>query len=240
MSGHSHWAGIKHKKALTDSKKAGVFTKMARLITVAAREGGGNPDFNFKLKIVVQQARAANMPKDNIERAIKKGTGELKDATIFQETTYEAYGPGQVAMLIKTLTDNKNRALTEVKNILNKNGGKMVAEGAVSFMFFPKGYLNVKAEGKDADEFELSVIEAGAEDIIRQEESFLILVKPENLQKMRENLLISEESIEEVGITQIASQKVKISVEEQEKYEKLVELLEDNEDIQAVYDNLEN
>jgi YebC/PmpR family DNA-binding regulatory protein len=239
MSGHSHWAGIKHKKALTDSKRAGAFTKMARLITVAAREGGGNPDFNFKLKIVVQQARALNMPKDNIERSIKKGTGELKDAVIIEEIIYEAYGPGQVAMLVKTLTDNKNRTLTEVKNILNKNGGKMVPEGSVSFLFSQVGYASIDLVNRNWDEVELAVIDAGAEDISRDNDLMTIYTRPEKLPKIRKIFEEEERLIREEGLTFIASQKIKLREKDKQKYQTLLEALESSDDVQEVFDNLE-
>jgi len=135
MSGHSHWAGIKHRKGLNDAKRAKIFTKHGKLITIAARSGGGNPDTNFQLRLAIDRARAENMPKENIERSIKRGTGELKDGAEIQEVIYEAYGPGQVAMLIKTATDNKNRTLGELKVILAKVGGKMVPAGSVSYLF---------------------------------------------------------------------------------------------------------
>src|SRR4030042_740935 len=135
MSGHSHWAGIKHKKALTDAKRANVFTKFGRLITIAAREGGGKPEANFKLKLAIDQARSVNMPKENIERAIKRGTGELKDAAQIEDVIYEAYGPGGIMMVIKTLTDNKNRTVSEIKAILGKFGGKLSGPGSVMWNF---------------------------------------------------------------------------------------------------------
>jgi YebC/PmpR family DNA-binding regulatory protein len=239
MSGHSHWAGIKHKKALTDSKRAGAFTKMARLITVAAREGGGNQDFNFKLKMVIQQARSFNMPKDNIDRSIKKGTGELKDGSIIEEVIYEAYGPGQVAMLIKTLTDNKNRTLTEVKNILNKNGGKMVSAGSVSFLFSQTGYLTLDISHQDKDVMELAAIDAGAEEILQEKEMMAIYAKPEKMPEIREKLKNYENLIQEAGITFIASQKISLPEDELEKYHNLSEILEENDDVQEIFDNLE-
>jgi YebC/PmpR family DNA-binding regulatory protein len=239
MSGHSHWAGIKHRKALTDFKRAGAFTKMARLITVAAREGGGNPDFNFKLKIAIQQARSLNMPKDNIERSIKKGTGELKDATTIEELIYEAYGPGQVAMLIKTLTDNRNRTLTEVKNILNKNNGKMVPEGSVSFLFSQFGYSTLDLTDQNRDEIELVAIDAGAEDISEDNNLMTIYTKPEKLAEIRKKFEAKENLIQEEGITFIASQKIKLSEKDSQKYQALLEALESSDDIQEIFDNLE-
>lgn len=178
MSGHSHWAGIKHKKALTDAKRANVFTKFGRLITIAAREGGGKPDSNFKLKLAIDQARSVNMPKENIERAIKRGTGELKDATRIEDVIYEAYGPGGIMMVIKTLTDNKNRTVGEIKAVLGKFGGKLGGAGSVTW------------------NFEIS----GSE------------YKPKNFME--------------------ADEKVKA------QYEKLLEALDEQNDVQEIYDNL--
>jgi YebC/PmpR family DNA-binding regulatory protein len=178
MSGHSHWAGIKHRKGINDAKRANTFTKFGRLITIAARESGKNPEFNFKLKLAIDQARAVNMPKENIERAIKRGTGELKDGAEIQEVLYEAYGPGQIAMLIKAATDNKNRTLGEIKAILTKAGGKMVPSGSASFLF------------------------------------------------------------KQAGISFIPLQKVPVSQDDKIGYEKLLERLDDQEDVQEIFDNL--
>lgn len=152
MSGHSHWAGIKHKKALTDAKRANVFTKFGRLITIAAREGGGNPDNNLKLKLAIDQARSVNMPKENIERAIKRGTGELKDAAQIEDIAYEAYGPGGIMMIIKTLTDNKNRTVGEIKAILGKFGGKLGGVGSVMWNFEISGSEYKPKNVMEADE----------------------------------------------------------------------------------------
>src|SRR4030042_46906 len=141
MSGHSHWSGIKHKKALTDAKRANVFTKFGRLITIAAREGGGKPEANFKLRLAIDQARSVNMPRENIDRAIKRGTGELKDAAAIEEIIYEAMGPGNIAMLLKVATDNKNRTLGEIRNVFEKSGGKMVPAGSFKHLFRNVGVI---------------------------------------------------------------------------------------------------
>lgn len=155
MSGHSHWAGIKHKKTLTDAKRANVFTKFGRLISIAAREGGGNPESNFKLKLAVDQARSVNMPNINIERAIKRGTGELKDQAEIREIIYEAFGPGGIMMVIKTLTDNKNRTVSEIKKTLGKFGGKLGGPGSVMWNFEklesglkPKNVMEIDEDAK--------------------------------------------------------------------------------------------
>lgn len=238
MSGHSHFAGIKHRKGINDAKRASVFTKIGRLVTIAARDGGGNPDFNFKLKMVIEQARAANMPKDNIEKAIKRGTGELKDAAEIQEAMYEAYGPGQVAMLIKAATDNKNRAFGEIKNVLTKAGGKMVAEGAISFMFKQTGCIEIETEDKNREELELKAIEAGADDIFFEDGIFSVYTKIEDLKAVKEKLEKEGMKIENAKITFIPTQKTEISAKNKEAYEKLLETLDDLDDVQEIYDNL--
>lgn len=238
MSGHSHWAGIKHRKGINDAKRASVFTKLGRFVTIAAREGGGNPEFNFKLKLAVEQARAANMPKDNIDKAIKRGTGELKDQAEIQEVVYEAYGPGQAAMLIKTATDNKNRTFGEIRNILAKTGGKMVSAGAISFMFRQVGAINVAAGDKNVSDLELEAIDAGAEDTSYADETLTLYTKVEDLKKVKENLEKKKISIEGAGLIYLPTQKVAIDANTRLDYEKLLEALDENEDVQEIYDNL--
>jgi YebC/PmpR family DNA-binding regulatory protein len=238
MSGHSHFAGIKHRKGINDAKRANIFTKIGRLVTIAARDGGGNPEFNFKLKMVIEQARSANMPKENIEKAIKRGTGELKDGAEIQEVIYEGYGPGQVAMLIKTATDNTNRAVGEIKTALTKNGGKMVAEGAVSFMFKQVGYIEMEMGDRNREELELKAIEAGADDVVFEDGVFSVYTKVEDLKAVKETLEKEGITIENAGITLIPNQKVEIGDEDREKYEKLLETLDNLDDVQEIYDNL--
>ncbi len=238
MSGHSHWAGIKHRKGINDAKRASVFTKMGRLITIAARDGGGNPEFNFKLKLVIDQARAVNMPKDNIEKAIKRGTGELKDGADIQEVMYEAYGPGQVAMLIKAATDNKNRTLGEIKTILTKNGGKMVPEGSVSFMFKQVGNINVSVEGEDPYEIEMKAIDSGAEDTIYADGTVTVYTKVEDFQKVKENLERENLKIEDASLVYAPVQKTSIDESDRIDYEKLLEKLDEQDDVQEIFDNL--
>jgi len=239
MSGHSHWAGIKHKKGLNDAKRAKIFTKHGKNITIAARDGGGNSETNFQLRLAIDQARAENMPKENIERAIKRGTGELKDQAEIKEVVYEAYGPGQVAMLIKTTTDNTNRTLGEIKTLLTKNNGKWVPAGSVSFLFKKVGQINLEVENKNAlEELEMQAIEAGAEDTEFSENILTIYTLPENLQKVRENLEKDKTKIENAELSYISLQKITLSEKDQESYEKLLEVLDDNEDVQQIFDNL--
>ncbi len=238
MSGHSHFAGIKHRKGINDAKRAGIFTKLGRLVTIAARDGGGNPEFNFKLKMTIEQARAANMPKDNIEKAIRRGTGELKDGAEIQEITYEGYGPGQVAMLIKTATDNTNRAVGEIKTALTKNGGKMVPAGSVSFMFKQVGCIEVEIGDKNRDDLEMKAIDAGAEDIFFEDTSLYIYTKIEDLKVIKEELEKEDFQIGNAGLVYVPTQKTNISEKDKENYEKLLEVLDNLDDVQEIYDNL--
>ena len=238
MSGHSKWSTIRHKKAAQDAKRANVFTKLGNMISVAAREGGGDLEVNFKLKMVVDKARSANMPKDNIERAIKRGTGELKDGAQIEEVFYEAYGPGQVAMIIKTATDNTNRTVGEVRHLLSKAGGKMVAKGSVGFLFRKVGEIVVKVSDENVDEIEMVAIDAGAEDMEREENFLYIYTKPEDLQKIKEELEKNKVEITDAELSFLPSQQATPNDEERKKYETLRESLEENDDVVEIYDNL--
>ncbi|HEX8974081.1 MAG TPA: YebC/PmpR family DNA-binding transcriptional regulator [Patescibacteria group bacterium] len=238
MSGHNKWSGIKHRKGAQDAKRANAFTKLARNITLAAKQGGGNLDSNFQLRIAIDQARAFNMPKDNIERAIKKGTGELKDGAEIEEIMYEGYGPGNVAMLIKCATDNRNRTGSEVRSILTKAGGKPAGEGSVKFMFRQVGNIDVAAEGKDLSELEMAAIEAGAEDTIYSDGTLTIYTKMEDLQSVQENLEKAGLEIEGSGIVWAPLQKTELDQDSKLDYEKLLEKLDENDDVQEIYDNL--
>jgi YebC/PmpR family DNA-binding regulatory protein len=238
MSGHSKWSSIKHKKGINDAKRANVFTKIARMISIAAREGGGDLAVNFKLKMLTDKARSANMPKDNIERAIKRGTGELKDGAIIEEAIYEAYGPAQVAMLIKTATDNKNRTFGEVRGILTKGGGKTVPEGSVGYLFNQVGEIEVRVDGIDNEELELKIIESGADDFQIEAESVFAYTKVTDLKKVKEFLEKEGLEILNAELTFIATQKSEISEADREKYEALLEKLDENDDVVEIYDNL--
>ena len=238
MSGHSHWAGIKQRKGVNDAKKANVFTKYGRLVSIAAKQGGGNPDHNFSLRLAIDQARSVNMPKDTIERAIKKGTGELKDGAEIEEAIYEGYGPGNVAMLVKTATDNKNRTVSEIKSLFTKAGGKMGSEGSVKFMFKQVGSIEILNEGKNLDEIEMIAIEAGAEDIISEKDFVTIYTKIGDLQKVKENLEKAGLKIENAGLIYIPLQKTELDQKNKTNYENLLEKLDDNDDVQEIYDNL--
>ncbi len=240
MSGHSHWAGIKQRKGVNDAKRANIFTKFGRIVTIAAREGGGDPTTNFKLRMAIDQARTMNMPKENIERAIKRGTGELKDGVTIEENLYEGYGPGQVAILIKTATDNRNRTVSEIKTLLTKNGGKMVPSGSVSFMFRQVGEIIVDTLGHDKEILEMQAIEAGADDIAFFEEDSLLAIytKIEDLQSMKEQLEKQGLIITNATLSFIPTQKSTPSPEQLSQCELLIEKLEDHDDVQMVYTNL--
>jgi len=238
MSGHSHWAGIKHRKGINDAKRGTIFTKHGKLITIAARDGGGNPDMNFQLRLAIDRARAENMPKENIDRAIKRGTGELKDGATIEEIIYEAYGPGQVAMLIKTATDNKNRTLGEIKTILTKTGGKLVPAGSVSFLFKRVGNINVQVLNGDLYETEMQAIDAGAEDTVFSDNILIVYTHPEELQKVKDGLEQKGLKIEDAGLIYSPVQKTTLNEPDKINYEKLLETLDDQSDVQEIYDNL--
>lgn len=239
MSGHSHWAGIKHKKALTDAKKASVFTKFGKLISIAAREGGGDPLMNVRLRLTIDRARAANMPKDGIDRAIKRGTGELKEGVEITEVVYEGYGPGQVAMMITTATDNKNRTLTDVKTLLKKSGGQLVASGSVGYLFQNVGIITVAQEQKlSPDEIELSAIDAGAQDIEHTDGIITIFTDPKDLKSVESALERNKLKIESSSLGFRPHQKFTLPDSARTAYENLLEQLDEQEDVQEIYDNL--
>jgi len=238
MSGHSHWAGIKHKKGVADAKRAGIFTKVARIVTLAAKEGGGNPDMNFRLRIAIDQARSVNMPKDNIDRAIKRGTGELKDAAQIEEMTYEAMAPGNVAMLVKTATDNKNRTVSELKAIFNKTNVKMVPAGSFKHLFKQVGVIYVNTEGKNADELELQAIDAGALDTIFQGKLLQIYTQPKELMKVKNALEKDGMKIDNANIIFHPLNPIEIDPHTKIDYESLLEKLDELDDVQEIYDNL--
>ncbi len=237
MSGHSKWSTIKHKKAALDAKRSNVFTKLAKDITIAARDGG-DPNMNFKLRMAMDRARSSNMPKDNMERAIKAGTGENKDGVVIEELVYEGYGPGQVAMLVKTATDNKNRTLAEVRNALNKNGGKMVEGGSVSWQFEQVGVLEVEKPEMDEEELEMIFIEADVKDYKEEEDIWFVYTDMTKLQKVQESLESAGLKITAASIGYIAKDTIEIDEDTQEKYEKLLMALDEQDDVVDIFDNL--
>jgi YebC/PmpR family DNA-binding regulatory protein len=239
MSGHSHWAGIKHRKGINDAKRGKVFTKHAKLITIMARDGGGDPASNFQLRLVIDRARLDNMPKENIERAIKKGTGEIKDGGEIVEIIYEGMGPGNVQMIIKTATDNRNRTVSEIKSIFTKAGGKLGEMGSVMWNFKKVGNINLTVpKGEDHYALEEKAIDAGAEDTIYAGDVLTVYTLPENLQSVQKNLTAAGLGIEDAGLVYAPLQKTTLSDDDRLDYEKLLETLDDQDDVQEIYDNL--
>jgi YebC/PmpR family DNA-binding regulatory protein len=237
MSGHSKWSTIKHKKAAADAKRGKIFTRIAKEITVAAREGGGDLDVNVRLRLVVDKAKAANMPKDNIDRAIKRGTGELEGGELY-EYVYEAYGPHGIGFVIETVTDNKNRAVAELRHVLNKYGGAMAEAGAVVWQFTRKGYIGVGGN-PDEDELFLTAADAGAEDIRFEEDSAEIFTELEQLQTVRNVLDENGFDLDEVSVIYDPNNAIELSGSEAAQVLKLVEYLEDLDDVQNVYTALD-
>jgi YebC/PmpR family DNA-binding regulatory protein len=241
MSGHSKWSQIKHKKALTDVKKGKVFSKMTRQITMAARAKGGDIETNPNLRMFVEKARSFNMPQDNIERAIKKGTGELEGVK-YEEFLLEAFGPGGTALIVEGTTDNKNRTVSEIKFLLSEFGGKISTPGSVVWLFERQGVLRVTRAGRQKDEFELDAIEAGAQDLKwADDENLEIYTKTEELESVRKNLVQKKIIINESSLDWMAKDEVTISDQKiKERLEKLIEALDENDDISEIYSNIKN
>jgi len=237
MSGHSKWSQIKHKKALTDQKRGKLFSKLSRLITVAAKQKGGNPQTNPGLSLAIDRAKSFNMPVDNIERAIKKGTGELEGVN-FEDLLIEAYGPGGVALLIEGTTDSRNRTVAEIKHLLSLHEGKLANPGSVAWLFERRGIV-VAAKKTDKESLELEAIESGAEDLNWiDEESLEICTKPEELEKVKKALTEKEVAINDASLAWVAKNEVAISdPKEKERLEKLLEALDENDDVSEVYAN---
>lgn len=238
MSGHSKWSQIKHKKAATDKKKGAAFSKLAAAISITAREGGGDTGSNFRLRLAIDKARESNMPQVNIERAIKKGTGEIEGAQI-EEITYEGFGPAGIAIIAEGATDNKNRTLSEIKHIFTENNGHLASSGAVSFQFEPKGIISIKAPA-NKDELELELIDIGAEDFEETENSLIIYTSPAGFGRVRKALIDKGVKINSAELAKEAKNLVQISDQETaEKILKLVEALKDHQDILSVYTNFD-
>lgn len=239
MSGHSHWASIKRQKAVADAKKGKIFSKLARIITIAAREKGQNPETNARLRLAIEKAKEFNMPKENIERAIKRGASELEGEKL-EEVVFEAFGPGGIAIIIEGITDNKNRALGEIKQILAQNNGKLANEGAVRWLFDKKGIINIKSQTLNLknEELELLAIEAGAEDIKGDGENLDIFIKPEELEKVKKNLEEKQIKIESATIGWVAKEEIVLDEKTRQQAEKLFEALDESEAVQEIYSNL--
>jgi YebC/PmpR family DNA-binding regulatory protein len=236
MSGHSKWATIKRKKAVLDSKRGKIFTKLIKEITIAARQGGGDPAGNPRLRLAVDNAKAQNMPQDNIDRAIKKATGELEGVT-YHELTYEGYGPASIAILVEVATDNKNRTVAEVRHLFSKHGGAMAESGSVSWMFDRKGIITLPTQGKTEDEMMEIVIDAGADDLQTEEDYFEVQTSIESFEPLRKALLAKNISVENASLQWIAKNLIAIQGEDAEKVMKLIEAIEDCDDVQNVFSN---
>ncbi len=238
MSGHSKWHTIKHKKGIADAKRGQTFTKLIKELSITARQGGGDPDMNPRLRTVILKAKAANMPKDNIDRAIKKGTGELEGVS-YEEILYEAYGPGGVALLIDILTDNKNRAAAEIRNLLNKGGGNLGAAGSVAYLFKRKGLITYEASKYTEDDILAVAIDAGAEDVYNDGDSIEVSTSPEDFENVVKAMEAKGFQHSMAEIARVADTTVTLDNDKTQKALKLVEHLEDHEDVQNVATNLE-
>lgn len=238
MSGHSKWSTIKRKKGALDAKRGRIFSKLAKEITVAARLGGGDPKGNPRLRTVLLEARSNNMPQDNVERAIKKGTGELPGVT-YEEITYEGYAPGGVAILIDVMTDNKNRAVSDIRHLLSKNGGSMAETGAVRWNFEQKGIITVSKDALPEEEIFEKAIEAGADDVDTSGADYQITTNPQDLHAVSEALGEMGVKVESAELTMEPKTTVKVEGKAVEQVLKLMEALEDNDDVQNVYANFD-
>jgi YebC/PmpR family DNA-binding regulatory protein len=240
MSGHSKWAQIKHKKANTDAKRGKTFTKIVKEIAVAARIGGGDPEGNPRLRTAIEKAKEVNMPHDNIKRAVMKGTGELP-GTSYEEYTYEGYGPGGVAVLVEVLTDNKNRTVSEIRHILSKNGGNLGEGGCVAWMFEKRGYILVDKSKADEDALMTIALDAGALDMKndQKEDSYEVITLPEDLNSIKSGIEGAGMPVSLAETTMLPKNYVMLDEKAAEQMMRLIELLEDNEDVQNVYANFD-
>lgn len=236
MSGHSKWSSIKHKKAATDAKRGKIFTKVIKEITVAARMGGGDLETNPRLRSAVQAAKSENMPKDNIERAIKKGTGELEGVN-YEEIIYEGYGPGGAAVLVESLTDNKNRTVADIRSIFGKNGGNLGENGCVAWMFDKKGYIAIERSAADEDSLMETALEAGAEDIKEDNDNYEVISEPGDFEAIKEAIDQASIPYIDAEVTMLPQNTTNLTGKEAEQMVRLMEMLEDCDDVQKVYTN---
>lgn len=238
MSGHSKWSTIKHKKAQTDARRGAVYTKLAREIQIAAREGGGDPDVNFGLRLAIDRAKEANMPSSNIDRALKRGTGEDKDAASMEKIHYEGYAPHGVAVIMNCITDNRNRTVADIRHLLTKHGGTMGQEGSVSWQFTRKSHFNIPCGDHTFDELFEIAIETGADDVIEEEEYIEIIGPVEIFKNLHDQLKEAEIVPETAGLSMDPNQEMELALEETLQVMKVIDLLEELDDIQEVYSNL--
>jgi YebC/PmpR family DNA-binding regulatory protein len=240
VSGHSKWSSIKHKKGAADAKRGKLFSKLSRAIIVAAKEGGGDPSGNLSLQNAIEKAKSYSMPKDNIDRAIAKGSGADADASAFETVVYEGYGPSGVAVIVEALTDNRNRTASDVRHTFAKNDGNLGGSGAVSWLFERRGVVLVPAAGTDEDELTLAAAEGGAEDIALDGSSYQVLTAPENLAAVREAIEKAGFTIDSAELTMLPKTTVEVADEgDAKKVLRLMDQLEDNDDVQDVYANFD-
>ena len=238
MSGHNKWAKIKRKKGVADAKRGRLFTRLIKEMTIAARDGGGNPQGNPRLRLAIEKAQASNMPAENIKRAIQRGTGELPGVS-YEEVMYEGYGPAGVALIIESVTDNKNRTVSELRNVLERHNGKLGASNSVAWMFHRKGIIHVAKSAYDEDALLGIILELGAEDMKTDEDLYEIVTAPESFEPVRSALEKKGIKMEDAEIQLIPGTTVKIEGREAEQILKLVEAVEDHEDVQHVYANFD-
>jgi len=240
MSGHSKWSSIKHKKGAADAKRGKLFSKLSRAIIVAAREGGPDPSGNLALQNAVEKARSYSMPKDNIERAIARGSGADADAAAFETVVYEGYGPSGVAVIVEALTDNRNRTASDVRHAFDKNDGNLGGSGAVTWLFERRGVVLVEGASVDEDELTLAAAEGGADDVSREGSSYRVTASPENLQAVREAVEAAGLTVESAELTMVPKTTVEVADEAAaKKVLRLMDQLEDNDDVQDVYANFD-
>jgi YebC/PmpR family DNA-binding regulatory protein len=238
LSGHSKWATIKRKKAVTDSRRGRVFTQIIKEITVAAKMGGGNPEGNARLRLAIDKAKASNMPADNIKRAIQKGTGELPGVS-YEDAVYEIYGPGGVAIITETVTDNKNRTVSELRHIVERNHGKIATSGSVAFQFHKKGVIQVPKSAVPENDLLSIILDAGADDMKTEGDEFSIICSAENFEQIKKSIEAKSVKIESAEIHLIADNTVKVEGRDAENLLKLMEALEEHDDVQKVHSNFD-
>jgi YebC/PmpR family DNA-binding regulatory protein len=240
MSGHSKWSTIKHKKGVQDARRGKLFSKLARAIIVAAREGGGDPSANLALQNAIEKARSYSMPKDNIERAIARGSGADADAAAFETVVYEGYGPRGVAVLVEALTDNRNRTAAEVRHVFSKNDGNLGTSGGVAWLFERRGVVIVPVDGVDEDELTLAAAEGGADDVAQDGSSFQVTAAPEQLSEVRAAIEAAGFTVDSAELTMVPKTTVAVDDEAAaKKILRLMDALEDNDDVQDVYSNFD-
>ena len=238
MSGHSKWATIKRKKAVTDGRRGRMFTRLIKEITISARIGGGDPAGNPRLRLAIDNAKVLNMPSENIERAIKKATGELEGVTS-SELLYEAYAPAGIAIIIEIATDNKNRTAAEMRHVFSKNGGSMAESGSVLWMFDRKGIITLQSEGKSEDDMMEVLLEIGADDLQTEEDMFIIQTSVENFETVRKELVAQNFKVDNASLQWVPKNLVAVTGEDAQKVAKVIDVLEDNDDVQNVYANFD-